>query len=89
MLSPLRSSPTLTSGNVTSNRANISLAHEIVMSLPSLYTGGTFLLYPARQAAKALGRQHRKYIIHVLVRVAEEIPIAGYFANILMAEDAN
>lgn len=89
MLSPLRNSLTLTSGNITIKSANTSLAHEIVMSLPSLYKGAIFLIFPARQAARVLGRQHRMYIARVLVKVGDEIPIAGFLATILMAEDAN
>jgi hypothetical protein len=57
------------------------------MSLPSLYKGAIFLLFPVRQAAKILERPHRKYIAGILVKVADEIPLAMLFANILMAED--
>lgn len=86
---PLRNSPTWIIGKYASNLVNVSFADEIVMSLPSLFKGGAFLLYPARQAAKVLGRQHRKFIAQVLSRVAEEIPVAGYFAKNLIAEDAD
>jgi hypothetical protein len=59
------------------------------MSLPSLYKGAVFLLFPVRQAAKVLERQHRKYIAGILVKIADEIPLAMHFARILMAEDEN
>jgi hypothetical protein len=57
------------------------------MSLPSLYKGAIFLLFPARQAAKFLARPHRKYIAGILVKIADEIPLAMHLARILMAED--
>ena len=54
-----------------------SLAHKIVMSIPSLYkAGAVFLLFPSRQAAKVLGPEHRQYIVRMLMRIAAEIPVA-------------
>lgn len=45
------------------------------MSMPTLYkSGGQFLSFPARQAAKVLGREHREYIVRILMRVAMKVP---------------
>ena len=56
---------------------NSSLAHEIVMSMPSLYkNGGLLLVFPCRQAAKILGRPYREYIASILGDLVTEIPVA-------------
>jgi hypothetical protein len=48
------------------------------MSIPSLYKkGAVFLIFPARQASYVVGRQERRYIVSILMKVADEIPIAG------------
>ena len=45
------------------------------MSMPALYkNGGNFLSFPARQAAKVLGRKHREYIVRTLMKVAMKVP---------------
>lgn len=65
-----------------------SLAHEIVMSMPSLYkAGAVFLIFPGRQAAKVLGRQYKQYIVGILMKVAVEIPVAMVVANTIQASD--
>jgi len=47
------------------------------MSIPSLYKAGAiFLLFPSRQAAKVLGREHRQYIVRMLMKIAAEYPVA-------------
>ena len=51
--------------------ASLRMAHEIVMSMPSLYKiGGVLLTYPGRQAARVLGREYREYIAMVLTMIA-------------------
>lgn len=65
-----------------------SHAHEIVMSMPSLYKGGAvFLIFPSRQAAKVLGRQYKQYIVGILMKVAVEIPVAMFVAAGIQASD--
>jgi hypothetical protein len=52
---------------------DIQLAHEIVMSMPSLVkNGGLLLVYPGRQASKVLGREYREYIGMILTKIASE-----------------
>jgi hypothetical protein len=58
------------------------------MSMPSLYkAGAVFLIFPARKAAKVVGRQHKQYIIHMLMQMAVELPVAMVVANALQMED--
>ena len=52
------------------------MAHEIVMSIPSLYkSGGLLLAFPGRQAAKVLDKPCRQYIASVLMKLAAEVPV--------------
>jgi hypothetical protein len=45
-------------------------------------------LYPAIRAAKVLGKQEKLYIVSVLSKVAEEVPVAGPLAfHVLEFED--
>ena len=66
-----------------------SLAHEIVMSMPSLYkAGAVFLIFPARQAARVLGGQYKQYVLHLFIeKIALEIPVAIAVANTIRAMD--
>jgi len=58
------------------------------MSTPSLYkNGAVFLIFPSRQAAKVLGRQHRQYILSVLMKIAVEVPPARLAAAAIQAAD--
>jgi hypothetical protein len=58
------------------------------MSIPSLYKkGAAFLIFPARQASYVVGRQDRRYIISILMEVADEIPIARAVGAVIQAFD--
>ena len=58
------------------------------MSMPSLYkAGAVFLIFPGRQAAKVLGRQHKQYILRILMKMAVEIPVAMAAANSIQAAE--
>jgi len=55
------------------------------MSMPSLSTaGGIFLLYPAMRAAKVLGRPDRAYVVNMLNKIAEDVPVASSLADHLL-----
>jgi hypothetical protein len=63
----------------------LSLAREIVMSMPSLYTsGGIFLLYPAMRAAKVLSREDKLYIVSMFHEIASEVPVADNLADYVL-----
>jgi hypothetical protein len=58
------------------------------MSMPSLYkAGAVFLIFPARQAARVLGRQYKQYILNIFMKIAVEIPVAMAAANTIQAAD--
>jgi len=65
-----------------------SLAHEIVMSMPALYKkGGAFLLFPSRRAVKVIGKRYREYVAKILMKVADELPIAARVVMDIQAID--
>lgn len=51
------------------------------MSMPSLTTGGIFLLYPAMRAAKVMSRADKVYIMTVLRKIAYDVPVASALAD--------
>jgi hypothetical protein len=57
------------------------LGKEIVMSMPSLTTGGIFLLYPAMRAAKVMSLDEKKYIMAMLRKMACDVPVASALAD--------
>lgn len=60
------------------------LAHEIVMSLPKLYKkGGIFVNFPARNAAKVLGLEYKKYIVKTLMKISAEFWVSERAARII------
>jgi hypothetical protein len=61
--------------------ANSRIAKDIIMSLPGLNTtGGIFVLYPAMRASKVVGREEKVYIMSMLNKVADEVPVARALA---------
>jgi hypothetical protein len=51
------------------------------MSMPSLTTGGIFLLYPAMRAAKVMPLAAKKYIMSMLRKMAYDVPVASALAD--------
>lgn len=52
------------------------------MSLPTLSNaGGIFLLYPVMRAAKVLDREEKLYIVSILLKISDEVPVAAPLAG--------
>ena len=55
------------------------------MSFPTLTSvGGIFILYPAMRAAKVLGTAEKRYIISILQKISNEVPVAAPLAAHVM-----